>query len=603
MKTLTNAGLVKLTLCVSLAAALAACGGGGGGNTAVPSSTGGGSTPAQGTQLTGKAIDGYLSGATVCFDNGAGACDPTLATTTTDAAGSYSLPYSGNIIGKKLLVVVTPSTKDLSRSNYTFPASFALTGVVTDPTTQTNITPISTMIESMMESGMSQQAATQAVAKLLGEPANLSVDYIASGDPTATNFAMQIVNAIGTFASSGQASAATVRALMQAMVVNSTLTPTQAQVAAQAQTPVYVPANASQVLTSPTYSLDGYLYDWVNGPKNGTNQQAPVESVRQITNSVLSSVQQEFVNGAWSTPALNKYNQMIGAYELKGDASGFTPYVSLEQYNALPVSGLGPTLTGTDPNTSIPFTYEYRAVDLSNQSISTAVSPNGESLFPLWTSPTITSTNFAAGTKAYAGLLSYSTERVVIPVWQPICATPTVASGVTCGGAPAVMDGSQVVEVSSPTATKYTSVQQAVGLTLLAPGGGSYFQLLVNGTVQQVQPNAPGTPDTVVNADIGSWTTYSRNSNVIVVTFNATELAALQSAAASQQQAQVDPQTVPVLNGASTVVALVNNNLMVGWLFPTTYTDRSVQFSSALPQSLLDAVNAAAAAFWSSTGS
>jgi hypothetical protein len=51
------------------------------------------------------------------------------------------------------------------------------------------------------------------------------------------------------------------------------------------------------------------------------------------------------------------------------------------------------------------------------------------------------------------------------------------------------------------------------------------------------------------------------------------------------------------------VVALVNNSLMVGWLFPTTYTDRSVQFGSALPPSFLDTVNAAAAAFWSSTGS
>ncbi len=163
------------------------------------------------------------------------------------------------------------------------------------------------------------------------------------------------------------------------------------------------------------------------------------------------------------------------------------------------------------------------------------------------------------------------------------------------------MDGAQVIEVSTPTAASYNSVQQAVGLTLLAPGGGSYFQLLANGAVQQVQPNAPGTPVTVINPDMGSWTTYSRNSNVIVVTFNAAEMAMLRAAATSQQQAQVDPQTVPVLNGASTVVALVNNSLMVGWLFPPTYTDRSVQFGSALPQSLLDAVNAAATSYWRST--
>lgn len=601
MKNFANAGLLNLTLSTSLAALLAACGGGGNSNgSSSPTSS---PAAANSTQMSGKAIDGYLIGATVCFDNGAGACDTALPTTTTDANGNYTVPYSGNITGRKLLVIVTPSTKDLSRPGYTFPATFALTGVVTDPTTQTNITPISTMVESMMESGMSQQAATQAVSSLLGEQVNLSADYIASGDSTATSFAAQVVDTLGTFATNGQTPAASVRAVMQAMVANNTLTPTQTQVTAQANTPAYIPADASQVLASPMYSLDGYLYDWVNGSKNGTNQQAPVESVLQITNGVLASSQQEFVNNAWSAPPISKYNQMLGAYELKGDASGFTPYVSLAQYKSLPLSGVGATLTGTDPDTGIAFTYEYRTVDLSNQPMSTAIPPNGESLFPLWTSNTMTSTNFAAGTKAYAGLLSYSADRVVIPVWQPICATPTVANGVTCGGAPAVMDGSQVVEVSSPTATNYSSVQQAVGLTLLAPGGGSYFQLMANGAVQQVQPNAPGTPDTVVNANIGSWTTYSRNSNVIVVTFNAATMAAMQAAAASQQQAQIDPQTVPVLNGASTAVALVNNSLMVGWLFPTTYTDRSVQFSSALPRSFLDAVNAAAATFWSSTGS
>lgn len=600
MKTFESAGLMKLTLCASLAVTLAACGGGGSdGNAGAPASPAGNSK----AQLTGKAIDGYLSGATVCFDNGQGTCDTTQPSATTDANGNYSLTPNGNVVGRQLLVVVSPTTKDLSRPSYTFPASFTLSGIVTDQTGQAPVTPISTMVVAMMQSGMTQSAATAAVSNLLGEPVNLATDYVAANDTTASTFATNVVNTVTSFGTNGTTSASTVRSVLQAMVVNNTTTPTQAQVTAQAGQPVYLPADATQVLASPTSSLDGYLYDWVTGPKNGTNQQAPVQTIHQLAANVLTSTQQEFVNNAWSTPDIRKYNQMIGAYELKADASGFSPYVPLSQYNTLPLSGVGPTLTGTDPSTGIAFTYEYRAVDLSGLPMSTAVSPNGESLFPLWTASTMTSTKFAAGTKAYAGLLSYAADRVVMPVWQPICDAPTVTNGATCGGAPAVMDGTQVVEVSTPTAASYNSVQQAVGLTMLAPGGGSYFQLLANGTVQQVQPNAPGAPVTVVNPDIGSWTTYSRSSNVIVVTFNAAEMAVLRAAAASQQQAQVDPQTVPVLNGASTVVALVNNSLMVGWLFPTTYTDRSVQFGSALPQPLLDAVNAAATAYWSSVGS
>lgn len=60
---------------------------------------------------------------------------------------------------------------------------------------------------------------------------------------------------------------------------------------------------------------------------------------------------------------------------------------------------------------------------------------------------------------------------------------------------------------------------------------------------------------------------------------------------------------MPILNDASTAIALVNNSLMVGWLFPASYADRSVQFNTSLPQSLLDTVDAAASAYWRSVGS
>lgn len=46
---------------------MAACGGGGDGSSTAPTSS-----TATTQQLTGKAIDGYLVGATVCFDDGQG---------------------------------------------------------------------------------------------------------------------------------------------------------------------------------------------------------------------------------------------------------------------------------------------------------------------------------------------------------------------------------------------------------------------------------------------------------------------------------------------------------------------------------------------------
>ena len=74
MKVKNHTGFAKHILGVSIAASLAACGGGG--DSGQPSA-GGGTTPTTPTPtITGKAIDGYLAGATVCLDlNNNGVCD------------------------------------------------------------------------------------------------------------------------------------------------------------------------------------------------------------------------------------------------------------------------------------------------------------------------------------------------------------------------------------------------------------------------------------------------------------------------------------------------------------------------------------------------
>jgi hypothetical protein len=587
---------LKLSLVVALSAILAACGGGGGGNgnggsTGGSPSTGGSTTPPASNQqqLAGKAIDGYLAGATVCFDNGAGACDATLPSTTTDANGNYSMPYgSANITGKKLLVVVSPSTKDLSRPGYTFPASFQLTSIVTDPTTATNITPISTMVESMMESGLSEQQATQQVSTLLGEQVNLSADYIATGDTTALNFATQVVNAVTSAATNGTTDPNTVRALMQAMVVNNTLTPSAAQVAAQLSQPVYSPTDASQILAKPTYGLNGYLPFGPQGPNMSITGQAIVEDVRQIANNALTTSQQQYTNGNWSAADPSQFNAMIGAYELKGDASDFTSYIPLANYGALPLSNVGPQLSGTDPNTGINFTYEFRTVDLSNKPLATAA-PIVYSITPLWTANQMTSTNFPQGTSAYQGILSYATDRVVIPVWSNDCGATSVSNGEICpsqGGSPvgAFMDGNTVVPVSGSQDQPYANLNAALGQVISSEGGGLNFVLAAGGIVQQ--PQQSGGPNGIVTTmvPIGTWTQYSRNANVAIITFNAGVI----------PTNYMDPLTAPLQAGASEVVAIVHGHLMTGWYYPTSYAAKAVQFANGLPQMLIDTAQAVA---------
>ncbi|MGD7335334.1 hypothetical protein ACQCRC_26060, partial [Ralstonia pseudosolanacearum] len=126
LNTTRNLSIPKLVLSAVMAAVLTACGGGGEG-----SSTTSNSTPSTTTsqQLTGKAIDGYLSGATICFDNGHGACDPALPQAVTDINGNYTLNVSGDMTGKQLLAVVQAGNVDTT-TNTTFQQGFLLSAIV-----------------------------------------------------------------------------------------------------------------------------------------------------------------------------------------------------------------------------------------------------------------------------------------------------------------------------------------------------------------------------------------------------------------------------------------------------------------------------------------
>ncbi|KWF17595.1 hypothetical protein [Burkholderia pseudomultivorans] len=577
-----HTGFAKHILGVSIAAALAACGGGGDSNQSSADATPTTPTPT----VTGKAIDGYLAGATVCLDvNNNGVCDSGEPSAITDATGQFSISYNGDATGKTLLVQVTPQTRDLSRpAGFQFPASFTLTRVVQSSINQV-VTPLTTLVTAQMQTGLSQTQAISAVQGLLGSQVDPNADYVAGNDTATQSHAAQVVDKLGTFASHGTVDTATVRNILNAMVAKGDIASiTQDDVTAQATKPVYQLADASQILATPTYSFVDYLISFFGGynPTPGSTNQALVRDVRQIANGTLQTSQQENlpVNSAtWSDVALGaygggKYDGLSGEYVLKADGtwSDFVP--ETKRLAPLPLSRIGTTLSGTDPVSGIDFTYEARSTDLSGQPLS-AAAPATPGFYDFAHAPQLTGTTFPNGTAAYLGIQTYSADRIVLPVSVPMCDNATVQNGYVCGGTPAFMDGNTIVMTSGSPSVTYTSIQQAVGQTLqgLNVGLGA---MQLSADRRATIDNTPAT-----------WSVYPGNANVLVFDFAPSDVAAL---TANNGRLQ------PLAHGAKLVLALRAGRLQVGWLYPSTYADKSLQFASGLPASLMTALNSVIAA-------
>ncbi|NHV25867.1 hypothetical protein [Burkholderia sp. D-99] len=585
MKAKKHTGFSKHILGLSIATALAACGGGGDSGPGQPS-TGGGRTPTTPTPtVTGKAIDGYLIGATVCLDlNNNGVCDSGEPTTVTDGTGQFSIPYSGNATGKTLLVQVTPTTKDQSRPvGFQFPATFTLSQVI-QPTASQVVSPLTTLVGAQMQTGLSRPQAVAAVQSLLGKQVDPNADYLANNDAVTQALAVQIVDKLGTFSVKGAVDAATLRNALNAMVAKgSVMAITQDDLAVQAAKPVYQVADASQILAKPTFSFEDYLVSFFGGynPTPGSTNQALVRDVRQIINGALQTDQQENLpdgTDTWTSVgpgAYNggKYDGLAGEYVLKADGTWSSLISETQRLAPLPLSSIGTTLSGTDPASGIGFTYEARSVDLSDQPLSIAA-PTVPGFYDFANASQLTGAAFANGTGAYLGLRTYTADRVVLPISVPMCDNAVVQTSTVCGGVPAYMDGTTIVMTSGSSSTTYSSVQQAVGSALAGLNVGlSTIQLSADH--RAVVDNTPGT-----------WAAYTGNSNVLVLDFATADISALTSGNGRLQ---------PLALGAKLVIALRAGRLQVGWLYPSTYTDKSLQFASGLPSSLLTALNSVVA--------
>jgi hypothetical protein len=153
------------TLAAAVTAALVtACGGGGGGGGSAPSS------------LTGKVIDGYITGAKVCLDvNSNLICDAGEPSAVTTAGGNYTLSYSGSLDGLRILAVVEPGPGVVDEDLGPIEKSFNLLAPAESASV---VTPLTTMVAVEMSSkGMTAEQATSSIRTSLNLQAKDLLGY------------------------------------------------------------------------------------------------------------------------------------------------------------------------------------------------------------------------------------------------------------------------------------------------------------------------------------------------------------------------------------------------------------------------------------------
>ncbi|WP_431821306.1 hypothetical protein [Burkholderia sp. F1] len=583
MKNTFNTGMSRLAMCVSLATALAACGGGGGGG---GSSSGSTSTPT--SLLSGKAIDGYLAGATVCFDNGQGACDTSLPSTTTDANGNYTLKVSGNVTGKQLDVLVTSNTTDGGNK---FTSTFTMSAIVSGSTQ--NVTPLTTMIVSQMKAGKSQADATVAVKNLVGNSVDPNADYVANGDNSTAATAASMVSHMTALAGQGPISWSQVQATMNAYAAKGHVAGVQqSDVDAQLANPAFSKAiDATAALASPLYTVDGDLTQFIVG-SSVSMALSPVRENFTLSGSTLSVTQEVQSSGSWSAASpVGSYDAGfsgswisldggVGAYAMKADGSWTSWLTAAQLHPSYSLSAAGSNLVGTDPNTGDAVTVSYRTADVSGQPLSSALQIDYRN--PVRGAMTGT---FPSGTTAYLATTAYANDRLML-VNQGLGMPWINGADVNSSN---IVNGSVLYTLGDPNTT-YTSVRQAVGTQTDIGGGCLLLSIQSGGVAQVVESGKPGCTysgtDTNSYPVTGSWSVYSRTANVITISL---------PASIGAPTVPIDDTIKNTINaGGSLVVALMNGKLMGGFMLPASAPATVAQFPSSVTDTIATSMRAAA---------
>lgn len=607
MKTRPSTGCTRFALAAAFSAVLAACGGGGS-NSSSNSSTPPGSGSQASTTISGKAIDGYLPNVTVCFDNGQGACDPSLPTAVTDAQGGFTMKTSSDVTGKHLLAVVPAGTTDTA-SGTTFTSGFTLSAVVTG--TSQNVTPLTSMVVAQMAKGVSQSNATAAVQQLAGVAPDS--DYVAAGNNSALSLAQQTVRAVIQYAGG---SITGTQGVLNAIVDSGSpaaLSTTPSILAAE-EAALGTSANASQILTSPLYSMEGYLGNGVIFGDAGYPDYSgyPIRNNYTLSGSTLTVTQEAYIatKSDWianptgdavdsdlngdRTGSLISMSNASGGYLLKTDGT-FTSYLSPDQLHpSYSLSNAGETLTGTDSNTGDTITLAYKSVDVSGQPLSSALSVSAD-YSAVRNSMTGT---FPSGTTAHIGTLSHAHDQVLIPATG---IDPPWIGGVDSTAGYLVQPDTglaiNVATLDGHVGTD-TSVQQAVGTqidvsTTVQNRSCILLSIQANGVAQLIaNPNQQPHADISVPACrapgvtlpvTGSWSVSPTNANLMVITLPKAQVAGLST------YSDIDDNVRrAILAGGNLAVALLNGSLLSGVDYPASVVQTDTEF----PASVLNTIAA-----------
>jgi len=585
MKTPSQFSLFALTLGVALL--LTACGGGGGSGGGYSSSlpgkpANGGSTSSNGGSagdtgsnsgssgqpggsgnggadipslpssmtISGRAIDGYLQGAKVCVDlNDNGECDPGDPSTTTSPNGSYSLTVDPQQAwGKKMLAEIGPNTVDISSGGH-FPTAFTLATVIEDPTTPIHITPITTLVTAKRIEGWSKIAAEMAVQQVArasgANPGNLYDDYLANGDTATANLASAIVSKLtnATLAGASSIDLASQRAIASAIVDSGTLSSVNASNVASAKSrPVFtINLSAGNTLGSPLYSYFGL-----------TSSKTPVRTLAQLAANQYSVNPQNYASGSWSSTAPGDYDSTQGGYTLQdnGSWSGFIAAANFVQSYGVR-SVINNRVLVTDPNSGIKLTFE---LGISN-ALTVPVGYQGIGGYLLRNKfagvgavATVTDALGSGGPLYVTNPLTAS-DRLVLPSPSNCPGNGTIpVAAITEDG---VTHCNNLASMPPPAAT-YTSISQIFGQPFSVGDQGATMVLNRNGS-----GTLSGGPSHAYSIPV-SWSTYSRNNNVLVLNIPLTD----QSAIGDLYDADL------LRHGGKVIVALHNGHLKRGQLQP-----------------------------------
>jgi hypothetical protein len=169
--------LKYLALLLSITA-MAACGGGG----------------VTGDPVSGKLIDGYIKGATVCLDiNGDGACGSDEPKGITGEGGKWTLHApAGTNLSNYYIVADVPSTAEDSDNPGIPMVPSKMLGLANEATV---ISPLTTVVAGFVKEGQDIATAKSNAKNLLGLPSNydFSADHIENGD-SAAHAVARVVN-------------------------------------------------------------------------------------------------------------------------------------------------------------------------------------------------------------------------------------------------------------------------------------------------------------------------------------------------------------------------------------------------------------------------